>query len=77
MTSSTRIVTIFAVTGSVSYLSRIAYHVYGHPVTQSIDESMSGKGKGKAKAPTKVIARDFETGGSPQTPGTTPYLGKQ
>jgi hypothetical protein len=31
---------------------------------------MSGRdrGKGKAKAP-KVIARDFENGGSPQTPG--------
>ena len=26
------------------------------------------RGKGKAKAP-KVVARDFENGGSPQTPG--------
>jgi hypothetical protein len=26
------------------------------------------KGKGKAKVP-KVVARDFENGGTPQTPG--------
>jgi hypothetical protein len=29
---------------------------------------MSGKGKGRAAA-SAVIARDFENGGSPQTPG--------
>lgn len=31
------------------------------------------KGKGKAKAP-KVVARDFENGGSPQTPGESSEL---
>jgi hypothetical protein len=32
------------------------------------------KGKGKATAP-KVVARDFENGGSPQTPGESSARG--
>lgn len=39
-------------------------------LVRNIGMGVKDKGKTKAKAP-KVVARDFESGGTPQTPGKT------